>query len=191
MRHHAFYAPDTVIQEEATRLLADVYASYELANYEIFDDKRDTFYEMHTQLGDRAERALVTLAALARVNDDGGFGFAVHEDERPEGVGTLTQKGKEVPLTAREACNKIIHAKFAKLELERSDSHPIHQQLLDRDFPGQRRNYLRPIMILAGDRANGTEWEAKLDIVQWVHAVLYYSTVYGLPLLVQKNGKDR
>jgi hypothetical protein len=180
MRNHAFFAHDGVIQEEAARLLADVYAMYEFEAYEIFDDLRDTFFELRSHVSDRMERSLVTLASLARVNDDGGLGLSVHAEKLPDGVGILKEAGKEISLTAREACNKIIHAKFAHIDLQRSDSHPIYQQLLDRDFPGQRRTFLRPLLVLAGDRNHGKEWEVELDIVQWVHAILHYSTAYGV-----------
>ena len=161
-------------------MLANVYALYEFETYEIFDDPRDAFFELRSYVSDRMERALVTLASLARVNDDGGLGLGVHAKEQPTGVGTLKEAGKETALTAREACNKIIHAKFARMDLQRSDSHPIYQHLLDRDFPGQRRTFLRPLLVLAGDRSNGKEWEVILDVVQWVHAVLHYSNAYGV-----------
>lgn len=180
MRNHAFFAHDGVIQEEAASVLADVYALYEMETYEIFNDPRDTFFELRTYVSDRMEKSLVTLASLARVNDDGGAGFANHMEQRPDGVGILTESGKQTALTAREACNKIIHAKFARIHLKRSDSHPIYQHLLDRDFPGQRRTFLRPHLVLAGDRINGKEWEATLDVVQWIHAVLHFSTSYGI-----------
>lgn len=180
MRNHAFFAPDAVVQEEAARLLADVFALYEFETYEIFDDPRDTFFEIRTYVSDRMERSLVTLASLARVNDDGGAGFALHAEQRPEGVGLLKEGGQEAPLTARQACNKIIHAKFARLSTATSDAHPIYQHLLDRDFPGQTRTFLRPQLVLAGERNNGKEWVAELDVVQWVHAVLNFSTAYGI-----------
>jgi hypothetical protein len=179
MREHAFFAHDGVIQEEAARLLADVYSLYEFESYEIFDDPRDTFFDLRSFVSDRMERSLVTLASLARVNDDGGAGLAIHAKERRDGVGLLKENGKEMALTAREACNKIIHAKFSHLDLQRSDSHPIYQHLLDRDFPGQHRTFLRPTLVLAGDRKNGKDWEVYLDVVQWVHAVLLFSTTYG------------
>jgi hypothetical protein len=141
-------------------------------------------------VSDRANRSLVTLAALARVNDEGSLGFVVHHDKHPEGVGTLTESGKTSVLTAREACNKTIHAKFAQLHLRRDAQHPIQQDEISREFSDERRMFLRPTMQLAGDRANGKEWEAMLDIVQWVHAVLNYSNAYGVPLLVERSGRE-
>ena len=182
MRNHAFFAPDAVVQEEAARLLADVFALYEFETYEIFDDRRDTFFELRSYVSDRMERSLVTLASLARVNDDGGAGFSLHAEKLPAGVGVLKEGDKEEPLTARQACNKIIHAKFARLSTAKSDAHPIYQHLLDRDFPGQTRTFLRPKLILGGERHKGKEWEAELDVVQWVHAVLNFSTAYGVKL---------
>lgn len=179
MRDHAFFAHDGVIQEEAARLLADVYALYEFDTYEIFEDERDTFYELHSYIAERTERSLLTLAGLARVNDDGGAGLKHHKGKRPDGVGLLIEGTEKTPLSAREACNKIIHARAAKFRLDRLESHPIYQNHLDKDFPDLKRTYLRPQLLLAGERVNGEKWEATLDLVQWVHAVLHFSTLYA------------
>lgn len=179
MRDHAFFAHDGVVQEEAARLLADVFAFYEFETYQIFDDPRDTFFELHSYVAERTERSLLTLASLARTNDDGAAGLKLHAEKTPEGVGVLVEGDKESPLTAREGCNKIIHAKKARFRLDRADAHPIYQQHLDRDFPEMRKTYLRPQLLLSGEHVNGRKWAATLDVVQWVHAILHWSTTYA------------
>jgi hypothetical protein len=191
MRDHAFFAQDDVIQEEAARLLADIYALYEFETYQIFSDQRDTFYELFSYVADRTERSLLTLAGLARANDDGGAGLRYYAKERTEGVGVLNEGKKRSPLSVREGCNKIIHAKKARFHLDRSESHPIYQRHLDRDFPDMRKTYLRPQLLLAGEHANGRRWEATLDIVQWIHAILHWSTIYARNDIQPRVGGER
>src|SRR5262245_55035402 len=105
-----FFAPEDLIREEASSLLADLYALYEFETYKIFDDFRDSFSEVASQVDERISRRLLSLATLARVNDDLGGGLAVHATRKAEGVGLLIEGRKESVLTAREACNKIIHS---------------------------------------------------------------------------------
>jgi hypothetical protein len=178
MSEHAFFAQHEAIQDEAARLLADVYALYEFEVYTIFNDPRDSFCELFSFVADRTELSLMKLAALARANDDAGAGLSEHTKRKPSGVGVLTEGGKKKVLSAREACNKIIHAKTARFRLMRSKSHPIYQHLLDKDFPGLKKSYMRPRLLLTGARGKGKEWSATLDVVQWVHAVIHFSTTY-------------
>lgn len=179
MREQGFFTTEEAIQEQATSVLSDFYALYEMEQYAIFDDPRDSFYYMHGLIADRLERAILTLASLARANDDGGEGFRLHKEKRPQGVGTLVEEHATSILTAREACNKIIHAKTAKFLLEEENGHPIFQELLVRDLGEFDCSYKRPKIQVTGERQGGKEWAAVIDVVLWIHAVMHYSTSYA------------
>lgn len=179
MRDQGFFATEDAIQEQATSVLADFYALYEMQQYTIFEDPRDTFYYVQGLIADRLERAILTLASLARANDDGGEGFRLHSKKRPEGVGTLIEVETTSVLTAREACNKIIHAKTAKFAFDEERGHPIYQHLLVRDFGEFDRTFKRPKIYVTGERHGGKGWAATIDVVLWIHAVMHYSTTYA------------
>jgi len=179
MREQGFFATENAIQEQATSVLADFYALYEMEQYKIFEDPRDTFFYVSGLIADRLERAILTLASLARANDDGGEGFRLHSEKRSEGVGTLIEGETESVLTAREACNKIIHAKAAKFEFDKEKGHSIYQHLLVRDFGEFDRTFKRPKIHVTGERQGGKGWVAIIDVVLWIHAVMHYSTTYA------------
>lgn len=179
MREQGFFATEDAIKEQSISVLADFYALYEMKQYTIFEDPRDTFFYVQELIADRLERALLTLASLARANDDGGEGFSLHSEKRPEGVGTVIEGETELVLTAREACNKILHAKAAKFELDEERGHPIYQHLLVRDFGEFDRTFKRPKIHVTGERNSGKGWAATIDVVLWIHAVMHYSTTYA------------
>ena len=174
-----FIAHDELIRDQVANLLGDLYTLYEYENYLIFGDPRDSFYELAGHIDARLGKQFLELAAFARVNDDSSGGLAHHAtDIKPQGVGLLNEGGKKSTLTAREACNKIIHATGSRLSYIRTKQHPIHQHLLDGDRPKLKRNYIRPMLSLVGDRGEKKPWSATLDVIPWVHAVLHWSTTF-------------
>lgn len=115
-----YFSHDELLQHEAADLLGDLFALYEFEEYDVFHDRQDLFYELASHVDERIGRRLLTLAALARVNDDVGAGLRKHGKDRPDGVGLIKEGGNaETMLTAREACNKIIHATGSRLTLHR------------------------------------------------------------------------
>jgi len=113
---------------------------------------------------DEITRILLSAAVTARVLDDredGVFGQIAGD------CGILSEaKGGEitkVPLTLREACNKIIHAKKIRFDVSETD---------------ERQPYLNPTIYLYGTRSNGLEWKATLDVIKFAEE--YVSVVCRL-----------
>ena len=120
-----FFHSEEQFQEEALRFLSLVYSVYEFDSYYVFGDPRDSFHELQWKAEREVAKSIVTLASLARVNDDYGDGLKAHQTRFPTGVGILIEDGVRKPLTSREACNKIIHATDAKWHFKHSSKHPI------------------------------------------------------------------
>lgn len=102
---------------------------------------------------DEITRILLSAAVTARVVDDREDGiFELIAGD----CGILSEaKGgetTEVPLTLREACNKIIHAKKIRFDVSETD---------------ERQPYLNPTIYLYGTRSNGLEWKATLDVIKF------------------------
>lgn len=109
----------------------------------------DPIYKIQEVEGDEITRILLNLAITARVIDD-------REDRVFELVGSncgQLQKNTEDPdievLDLREACNKIIHAKKVRFDVEKDGV----------------QTYLNPFIYLYGEHQNGKTWRATLDIV--------------------------
>lgn len=100
---------------------------------------------------DEITRILLSSAVTARVVDD-REGGALNNLAGPCGVLAETRAGttNEVPLTLREACNKIIHAKKIRFDVEETE---------------ERQPYINPTIYLYGTRSNGAEWRATVDII--------------------------
>jgi hypothetical protein len=113
----------------------------------------DPIYKIQEVEEDEITRLLLTLAITARVIDD-------REDRAFTLVGSncgqLERQGenKEVEiLDLREACNKIIHAKKIRGDVEEDGA----------------QTYLNPFIYLYGEQ-NGTGWRATIDIVAFSKA---------------------
>jgi hypothetical protein len=95
-------------------------------------------------------RILLAVAITARVLDDANERVL---NEIAGECGTLLQDMREpensVPLSLREACNKIIHASKLRVDLENND---------------RGRSYLQPFLYLYGQR-NRIDWKATLDVI--------------------------
>ncbi|MDO9468160.1 MAG: hypothetical protein Q7J36_12745 [Thiobacillus sp.] len=109
----------------------------------------DPIYKIQDVEEDEITRLLLNLAITARVIDD-------RQDRALERVGSncgqLEKNGggdqQVEALNLREACNKIIHAKKIRFDVE--------------EDAGQ--SYLNPFIYLYGEQ-NGKSWKATLDIV--------------------------
>lgn len=136
---------------ELYRLVAIFLASKNFAalrtNYP--GEGHDAVYKLQECEEDEITRILLMLAITARVIDD-------REGRVYELVGTNcgklqknTSRPVEEELTLREACNKIIHAKKVRLDV-------------DEDERGQP--YLNPYIHIYGEQG-GTEWKATIDVI--------------------------
>ena len=114
---------------------------------------------------------LLTLAALARACDDEYGLLGTSGNAFPNGVGALTtDKGVE-PLTLREACNKIVHAKSLAYDLAKGCENPIWGKWYKDQGHTVTGDFKAPAIIIKGTRQNGTDWEARLEIVPFVYGV--------------------
>lgn len=109
----------------------------------------DPIYQLQECEEEEIARILLVLAITARVIDD-------RENHVYEIVGTNcgrlqrdTSRPANEELTLREACNKIIHAKKVRLDMEENDN-------------GQR--YLNPFIYIYGEQG-GAEWKATLNVI--------------------------
>lgn len=114
---------------------------------------------------------LITLASLARADDDQWETLKYGDITFPDGVGTLKKKGESNPLKVREACNKIIHANTMTHDFSRTERHPIWQKWYRSQRVDIKGDFLAPAIILTGTSQSGIDWEARLELISYVYAV--------------------
>lgn len=114
---------------------------------------------------------LLTLAALARACDDEYGILETSGKVFPNGVGTLTTDKGVVPLTLREACNKIVHAKSVVCDLAKGTENPIWGKWYKDQGHVVTGEFKAPAMIIKGTRQNRAAWEARIEIVPFVYGV--------------------
>jgi hypothetical protein len=136
---------------ELHRLMAIFLASKAFAALRTLDpgEGQDPIYKLQECEEDEITRILLMLAITARVIDD-------REGRVYDLVGSScgklirnTAAPREEELSLREACNKIIHAKKIRLDVEE-------------DERGQP--YLGPYIYVYGEQG-GAEWKAAMDII--------------------------
>lgn len=176
MRRTPFIASDAKIREHAFMVLSALYGSEELWKFTPPGGEHEGFTELAT-IGDEIfENNMVSLASMARANDEGFNTLAVHTEKHPEGVGELVEIEQTSVLTAREACNKIIHAKEATIEWRVLDKHPLYQDIYERKYGKVEQEYRVPFLKVKGERF-GKGWEASINLVLWVHAVVFLPNI--------------
>lgn len=108
----------------------------------------DPVYELQEREEEEITRILLVLAITARVIDDreGGVCELVRTN-----CGKLQKNAsmQTEDLTLRDACNKIIHAKKVRLDLEEDEL---------------GRSYLNPYIYIYGEQG-GVEWRATIDVI--------------------------
>jgi hypothetical protein len=117
------------------------------------------------------QETLLTLAALARACDDQYGHLESGNSIFPQGVGTLTTRKGTKSLTLREACNKLIHAKFIKFDLARDNRNVIWDNWYRNKGYTVTGDYKVPAVIVEGCRSNGDTWQARINIVPFVFGV--------------------
>jgi hypothetical protein len=114
---------------------------------------------------------LVMLSALARVNDDERQTLSTVEKVLPNGVGALEENGTTKPLTPREACNKIVHAKKISYELDWCEEHPIWNRFYEKQRAEVRGKFKNPRITVTGATQSGREWKAEINAINFLLAV--------------------
>ena len=114
---------------------------------------------------------MLKLSALARANDDALNTLDQSGKAFPDGIGTLTSNGKTVPLSPREACNKIIHARKMSFDLSRSDKNPIWEEWYASQGHSVRGDFKVPALLLEGEHFKTGPWEVRLELIPFVYAV--------------------
>ena len=116
----------------------------------------DTITALQEPEFDEITRILISSAITARIIDDRNERFLSKEgSECGKLINNLNNPKEDVPLTLREACNKIIHAEKIRTDLEEEN----------------HKKYFNPIMYFYG-KYKGLEWKATLDVIQY--ATKYY-----------------
>jgi hypothetical protein len=156
------------------RLLCALFAAYDFPD--LYREKfphheTDPLDEFRALEDSDFSEHLVMLSALARANDDEHQTLATLGKTLPNGVGVLVEEGKTRPLTAREACNKIIHAKTISYELDWSEEHPIWNRFFERQNMEVRGKYKNPKIKVTGTAHNGRAWEADINAINFLLGV--------------------
>lgn len=108
----------------------------------------DNFFEIE------ATRILLSSAVVARVIDDRDGDLKEYETKCGILTRDLKHPDNSIDLDLREACNKIIHARVIKYDIEVG----IH---------GYDQRIFNPYIYYYGNH-NGKEWKATLSIVDYV-----------------------
>jgi len=153
----------TPVRLDLWRLLLIFLADREFATLTQDEFFADGYQQLLLGLGsefaeDEASRILLSSAIALRVLDDRD-GVLEHFGPCGELQANL-QAGDTLPLTLREACNKIVHAEQMNYDVERLDGGPIDQ-------PGISPAYIRPLLYLYGTHRK-TKWRCVLDVVSYV-----------------------
>lgn len=160
---------DTTITRTGYRLLCLLYAEYEWVQLRR-DDEHDVLDDFAAESTDLISEDLVALAAMARAQDDEFQSLSLLKNTFPAGVGSLESSGKVVPLTPREACNKILHARKFYYKLELSETNPLYERYYQRLGCTRRGTFKAPRLVLEGER-NGEAWRAEVEAVLFVIAL--------------------
>lgn len=162
------------IEEHAFSVLACLYGMEEIWKLTPPGGQHETFTVIYSKGEELFEKHILSLATIARIKDQGINSLSKHTMKNPSGVGELTENKKTTTLTAREACNKIIHANTAKINWETIKGHPIYHDVYMEKYGDDEESYRHPFLFLSGYHLN-KEWEAKINMIVWVHAVVGYT----------------
>lgn len=171
MYEQGFYAWEETLKHTAYVLMCQLLSMESFGKLAYFSDAPDAVNDLLGWGEAELNKNIMSLAALARANDDARQGLAWHSEQHPAGVGTLTQDGKAEALTAREACNKLIHSKSSKLIFETTREHPLYAEAYRLNGIEDDNNYRVPFLEVTGERQNGREWVARVDMIKWIFAV--------------------
>jgi hypothetical protein len=158
---------DTSVVRRELFLLLSIVLADKTINTTLQDNRIPPFANEH--LIEEITRLLAITASILRARDD----YAIDEDKRSgeggdwlrelrsQACGTLQPdiaNVDSVPLTMREACNKIIHATTFRFDVEG-------------EF---ETSYMNPVIYFYGTE-RGKPWRAVLDIVRYVDVGISYT----------------
>lgn len=152
------------------RLMCSLFSAYDFPVFyrDNDPDPRDDFLQYSDE---EISENLITLAAITRACDDELGTLKDIEPNFPKGVGLLKLDGeKDKPLTIREACNKIIHAKVVKYDFAWSEENPIWGKWYKDQGYDVRKKYKTPALQLEGMNQSGKNWEARIELVPFILA---------------------
>ena len=173
-----FYGWEDTIHQHAYILLCQLFALSEFEKLAHWGGPPDAFQTLLGREEPEFNKNIITLAALARANDDAGKGLGEYMKRNPEGVGKLTVDGNEQTLTAREACNKIIHSREANVKMTETQEHPVYAKIHRAKGIVDTTTYQVPLLHLRGRQTgkNGKEWGAEVNLIRWIIAVAFFAT---------------
>lgn len=105
MYEQGFHACEETLRHHAYILMCQLLAIENFADLAYYPGAPDVINDLLGLEEPEMNKNIMSLAALARANDDARDGLAQHAKNHPSGVGTLIQNGATEVLTAREACN--------------------------------------------------------------------------------------
>lgn len=161
---------ETPAKKAGYRLLCALFAAYDFPALRRDDDPDplDSFLEFQEE---EMSEDLIKLAAICRACDDELGILMSLESNFPEGVGELVINGGEIePLSIREACNKIIHARSVIYDFAWSEENPIWERWFKSQGYQVRNKYKVPALKLTGHQVNGREWIARVELVPFIFA---------------------
>lgn len=152
------------IRLDLWRLLTSVLAERKFS--ELSEPELDSNFQpllgLYSEFADsEMTRILLSSAVALRVSDDRDGRVL---DQSVEPCGELQNdlaKQEIVPLTLREACNKLLHAERINFDVERLDGGDVAK--------AGYATFLNPTVYLYG-AYRGAEWRAVLDIVSYVRS---------------------
>ena len=163
---------ETTLIKAGHRILFIAYAFYELDILRRDHDKDpDPLDELLKFVDEDLSESLLTLASLARAVDDERGTLGLTAEGFPDGVGTLAIKGKVIPLSPREACNKVIHAASLSIDLVYTNRNPIWDRWYRSQGHDITGKYKSPILLLEGSHFKDGSWSARLEVVPLVYAL--------------------
>jgi hypothetical protein len=176
MFQQALYIHEETLQHHAYILLCQLLSMHEIEKLAYYPGCNDAV-ETLLAVGDpELNRNIMSLAALARANDDGRGGLKTHFEQNPSGVGTLTKNGQSEPLSPREACNKIIHNTTVQLTFEVTAEHPLYADAYRRNNVEDHKDYRAPYLEITGkgQGEGGKPWSARVDLIKWIFAAALF-----------------
>ena len=178
-KDHPFQSHTDKTKEYGVAILGALHAQREFINLMPPANSaggNEVFLQFSDTAQDIFQTNIVALAAIARANDEGYNTLNKYSDRFPEGVGSLEENGELKTLSAREACNKIIHALEAEVEWVTLNYHPIYEKIYQQKYKNFEQSYQTPFLRVKGERHQGKkQWEAVINLNQWVHAVVFFT----------------
>lgn len=173
MFQQALYIHEETLQHHAYVLLCQLLSMHEIEKLAYYPGCNDVVESLLAVGEPELNRNIMSLAALARANDDGKGGLKAHLAQNPGGVGTLTKNDQYEALSPREACNKIIHNTTVRLTFEVTADHPLYSEAYRQNKVEDDKEYRVPYLEITGkgQGEGGKPWSARVDLIKWIFAI--------------------